>query len=385
MQSRILKYSILFFILFLSPDLKSQWVIMDSRADSLVLKGSDLIYNCQFDSAEVIFDTVIQENPTHPVGYFLDAMVDWWRIKIHRNEAAYDEQFLDKIELVIEKCDELLKDNPKDLSAMFFKGGALGYRGRFYAETEKWLSAANDGNQAYKIMLECHEKAPGNHDIMLGSGIYNFYAAAIPEKYPLTKPLLSFLPDGSKKIGLLQLKASAYHARYTRIESKVMLLLSFYSFEKDYNSALFWANELHEEYPMNPYFHRYYARCLNRMGRWKELEDEWREIVKNSIERKEGYNNLTAREGLYYLGLALKRNRKYDEAIKYFNKCIEVSNYINEDEESGFKLSAQYKLALIYDSLGDKKLAIKQYELCLDSDDYQDIHKKSKRRLNTLK
>lgn len=367
------------FILFVSP-LKSQWVIMSNEADSLVLRGSKLIYNCQFDSAELIFDEVIEKYPDHPVGYFLDAMVDWWRIKIHRNEAVYAQSFENKIEIVVDKCDDLLDENPKDLTALFFKGGALGYRGRYFAESKQWLSAATDGKEAFDIMLDCHEKAPGNHDIMLGSGIYNFYAAAIPEKYPLTKPLLAFLPEGNKKIGLLQLRSSAYHARYTTVEAKVMLLLSFYSFEKDYNSALFWAKELHEEFPDNAYFHRYYARSKTRMGKWEELEQEWRNIIKKCIKRVEGYNNLTAREGLYYVGLALQRKREYETALKYYNKCLEVGDYIDE-EDSGYYLSAQFKIALIYDKTGKRDLAIKQYKKCLESEDYDGIHAKCKRYL----
>ncbi len=374
------KFLFIIILLFSFRSSDAQWAIMTQEADSLVLMGSDLIYNCKFDSAHAVFREVIGKYPDHPAGYFLDVMVDWWRITIHRNVSAYEDQFLEKITNVIEKCDELLEENPTDLTALFYKGGALGYRGRFYAQNKQWFSAALDGKAGLDIMLECHKKAPGNHDIMLGSGIYNYFAGALPEKYPMVKPLMYFLPDGNKRLGLFQLKASAKKARYTKVEARVALLQSYYNFEKDYRQALLWAEGLHQDYPSNPYFHRYLARCYNRLGRWSEIEKHWRQIVTRSIERWEGYNNKTAAEGLYYVGLSLQRKRKYEEAVKYFKKCIELYEYMKEDESS-FYLSAQLKLGLTYDKMGKRKYAIKQYNIVLDLDDYNGNHSRAEKYL----
>jgi tetratricopeptide (TPR) repeat protein len=356
---------------------------MTEKADSLVLQGADHIYNVQFDSARANFEKVQELYPEHPVGYFLDAMVDWWRITIHRNEEAFEDEFLDNIDDVIELCDDLLDKDPNDLVALFFKGGALGYRGRYYAIKEEWISAASDGKQAFEIMRRCHIKAPSNHDIMLGSGIYNYFAEAIPEEYPLTKPLLYFLPPGDKTIGMYQLRAATFHARYTKIEAMVVLLQLFYSFENDYKSALEWANKLHGLYPRNPYFHRYLARCYNRLGKWDSLEYHWREIVTRSINRMEGYNNKTAREGCYYVGRALMRKRENESAIKYFEKSMEISKYINEDD-SGFYLSAQLNVAKLYYKIGNKEKAKVFFTQVIEDDDYENSHSVAERYLQKL-
>jgi tetratricopeptide (TPR) repeat protein len=357
---------------------------MYEDADALVLKGSDYIYNVQFDSARATFEELIRLYPKHPSGYFLDAMIDWWRITIHRNNQAFEDEFLKNINKVLKVCDKLLKENPKDLTALFFKGGALGYRGRYYAINENWFDAASDGKEAFDIMQTCYKEAPGNHDIMLGSGIYNYFAAVFPEQYPMAKPLLTFLPPADKKIGLYQLKAAALNSRYSKVEAMVVLLQAYYSFEKDYKLAYYWSEILFRKYPNNPYFHRYYARCLNKMGNWDSLEVEWREIVKRSIARMEGYNNLTALEGLYYVGLSLQRKGKHNDAIKYFLKTIEVADYI-EDFESGYKLSALYKLAYSYERTNDIKNAKLYYNKCLEYKDYNDSHENAKARLKNLK
>ena len=371
-------------IFFFSISLSfAQISILSDKADSMVIRGSDFIYNVQFDSAHIEFEKLMKEFPDHPAGYFLDAMTSWWRITIHRNEAAFENEFLEKTEKVLKKCNALLKDNPQDITALFFKGAALGYRGRYYAIKEDWFDAASDGKTAYDIMKDCHKAAPGNHDIMLGTGIYNYFAAVFPEQFPLAKPLMSFLPPADKQLGLFQLKAAAYEARYSNIEAMVVLMQAYYSFEKDYNNAYFWIEKLHTKYPRNPYFHRYYARCLNRFGKWDELEAEWREIIKRSIARMEGYNNLTALEGLYYVGLALQRKGNHKDAIKYLSKCMEVDDYIGDDNLN-YYLSAQYKLAYSYEMIGDFKKAKELYKKCLKDDDYDNSHKRAQMRLDGL-
>lgn len=379
-----MKKLIFLIIILFSVNANSQISILFEDADSLVLKGSDYIYNVQFDSARATFEELIRRYPEHPAGYFLDAMIDWWRITIHRNNEAFDKEFLKNIDKVLKVCDKLLKNNSNDITALFFKGGALGYRGRYYAENEKWFEAVADGKEAFDIMNICHKEAPGNHDIMLGTGIYNYYGEVIPTDFPIVAPLMTFLPPADKKLGLYQLKAASLYSRYSQVEAMVALMQAYYYFEKDYKNAFIWIEKLHYKYPNNSYFHRHYARCFNKFGNWDSLEYHWREIVKRSISRMEGYNNKMALDGLYYVGLALQRKGKHDEAINYLKKTIEVAEYIDE-KESGFLLSAQYKIAYSYERKKDYENAIKYYEKCLKSKDYNDSHKNSKERIKYIK
>jgi len=75
--------------------------ILKSDADSLIKLGSDYIYNIQFKQAEDCFKEVITMYPDNPAGYFLDAMVEWWRIETFRNSTTYDDIFLKKIDKVL--------------------------------------------------------------------------------------------------------------------------------------------------------------------------------------------------------------------------------------------------------------------------------------------
>ena len=253
---------VLFFCCMCSTStLKAQWIMMRSDADTLVQMGATMIYNMEFDAASALFNKVINLYPKNPAGYFLDAMVEWWRIQADRKSKQNDEKFLYKCAQVITLCDELLEANPNDLSALFFKGGALGFRGRFYAGRESWLKAADDGHVAFEILQRCHQIAPGNHDIMLGTGLYNYYAAVLPEQYPVLASVMMFLPKGDKNLGLMQLSAAGRSAKYAKTEAKVSLLQAYFQFEKNPSEALKVAQDLLNQYPQNPYFHRYVGRC----------------------------------------------------------------------------------------------------------------------------
>ncbi|MCK7516648.1 MAG: hypothetical protein MZV64_02440 [Ignavibacteriales bacterium] len=94
----------------------------------------------------------------------------------------------------------------KDVDALFFKGGSIGFRGRLRAFRESWLKAADDGREALPIVEQASILDPGNLDVQLGFGIYNYYADVIPNQYPLLKPhMMIFFPDGNREKGIEQL------------------------------------------------------------------------------------------------------------------------------------------------------------------------------------
>jgi tetratricopeptide (TPR) repeat protein len=353
----------------------AQWTIMRSDADILVKKGAQQIYNLQFDSASANFSKVREMYPDHPAGYFLDAMVEWWRITTTSSRSKkLDDVFLDKINKTIEVCDKLIDKNRFDVPALFFKGGAVGYRGRFYATREQYLKAADDGRIGFDLLMECQKLAPQNHDVMLGAGLYNYFAATLPEQYPILKAAMMFLPSGDKKLGILQLVTAGKRAQYAATEAKVVLLQVYYQFEKNPTEAIKIAQELFTSYPDNAYFQRYVGRCQVQLGFNAEYESTWRDALRKCIDKKNGsYDLLTAREGLYYIGVALLNRNQLDSALRYFYKCDEAGRHLDEDV-SGFTVKVNIKIGNVYDLQGKRELAISQYKKVLSWDERQNSH-----------
>ena len=173
-------------------------------------------------------------------------------------------------------------------TAIFFKGGAIGFKGRLKFHRDDYLAAANAGRKALPLVQTASELDPGNYDILLGTGMYNYYAEVIPSEYPWLKPLLLFVPSGDKKKGLEQLTIASEKGKYSSIETTYFLLQIYFFYEKDYGKALALAQRLHKQFDGNVLFHRYIGRCFASLNNWPESRQVWAEIIDRVAKQDSG-------------------------------------------------------------------------------------------------
>ncbi len=332
---------------------------MKNDADSLLMQSIDYTYSIEYEDAIASAKELQRRYPEHPAGYFAESICYWWQILLEVDNLNLDGQFLNSIDRVISVCDNVLDTNSWDLVHLFFKGGAIGYRGRYYAQRENWISTASDGLAAYKILHKCLEIAPMNKDILLGIGYYNYFSKVFPERYPALKPLMSFAPVGNKYLGMLQIKSVAKNAKYSGLEAQVMLLQIYFMFEKDFYEALKIAEELHKKFPNNPYFHKYYGRTLVSTGS-RNYANVWLNILNRCRKKQKGYDVRVTREGMYYFGSALFNDGFYSRAVKYLLKAEEISRNIDK-EITGFLAQTCLKIGKIYDIQKNRKKALEYY------------------------
>jgi hypothetical protein len=363
-------------IILASGKIHSQW-LDDPTIDQRVQHGINQIYNFEFDKAEATFTEVINLRPDHPVGFFFRAMIQWERIITNFDDESQDEKLYELLDVVIDMCEKRLDENPKDVTAMFFKGGAIGFRGRLRANRGKWLGAANDGIVALPLVRKAFELEPNNYDVLLGIGIYNYYAAVIPDKYPIVKPVMLFFPSGDRKKGLEQLKQASLHAKYAKVESMYFLMQNYSSYEKDYVNALDLARTLYSNYPNNSLFHRYLGRCLISSGYVGEANEIFIEIFKRYSRKQIGYDLYDIREASYYIGNFEFSAGRLDSALHNLYKCDETCRKLDKDEPSGFMVLANLIIGKIYDLQNKRQYAIRQYKKVLAIKEYDNSHKEA--------
>lgn len=358
----------------------------NSDFDSRVNEGIKQIYNIKFTEAEKTFRSVMADYPEHPAGRFFLAMIDWWKILLDPDNESYDEIFFQKLEDVIYQCDQLLDKNPKDVDALFFKGGSIGFRGRLRAFRESWLKSADDGREALPIVEEAASLDPNNMDVQLGFGIYNYYAEVIPNENPLIKPLMIFFPDGDKEKGIKQLKNTAFNGKFAKYEARYFLMTLYYRYENNATIADDYAKLLLDDFPDNPVFEKWRGRIAVRRGDYFLADSVFRSVLLKADKNYFGYNRPNSlREAAYYVGNNLKNNGQLDSAKIYFDKCITESKKIDkEGEESGFQVNAILYLARMAESLNKKDEAIKYYEELLNIRDYGNSHSIAENSLKTL-
>ncbi len=351
-----------------------------SPLDEKIKHGIDLIYNIKFDSAETVFKDVMLNYPDDPSGRFFLAMVDWWRIVLDLDNESHDEIFYAKLEDVIYHCDKILEKNENNINALFFKGGAIGFRGRLRAIRDSWIKSADDGREALPLLKHAFALDSTNLDILFGMGIYNYFADVIPDRFPYIKPLMIFFPKGNKQLGIKLLIEASEKAKFASTEALYFLMTLYYQFEEDFPEARNYALKLVQKYPDNPLFHRYLGRAYIRMGDYETAAGIFRKIYEKSFNGFDGYNLNARREALYYMGIQHRYIGKFDSSATELKMCIDVSKQIDKKgDESGFQTSAALNLGLVYDQMKEREKALETYKYVLSIKDWNDCHELAKR------
>jgi len=344
--------------------------------DSTVIQGIKEIYNLQFSDAQNTFNSIAAKYPDKPQGKFFLAMIDWWKILVNPDNESYDDIFYKKIDAVIDQCDDILDKDPDNEDALFFKGGAIGFRGRLRAFRDSWLKAADDGRIALPIVEKAWKLDHKNVDVQLGFGIYNYYAAVIPDEYPVIKPLMIFFPSGNKEKGIKQLENVAWNGMYAKYEARYFLMTLYFNYEKDPVEADKWAKMLTSDFPDNPVFERWSGRIAVKKGDYFTADSIFKDVLRKADKNYYGYNNPnTRREAAYYIAFKAKMVGDLVTAKNYFNQCVKYSQMIDKKEASGFIINSYLYLGMIDDLQENRNEAITYYKKLLSLREFGNSHK----------
>ncbi len=353
------------------------------KHDSLVKAGINQIYSIEFDKADRTFDKIEKEYPTHPSGKFFKAMTTWWRILLDLDNESMDDKFYDQLEDCIDMCDDILDKNERNVDAMFFKGGSLGFRGQLLAIRESWFKAALDGKDGLSLVFKSYEVDPKNVDVQLGFGIYHYYADVIPKKYPVVKPFMIFFPKGDKEKGLKELEYVALNGRYTLVESRHFLQKLYFQFEENMEESRRWGRALLRDFPNNPNFQKYYGLTFVKENNYSEAVKTFRDIFNKAEKGLPGYNKRYKREASYYIGQEFKNRNVADSAAFFFEISEKLSRELDKENESGFLINTVLYLGQLYDLLGNRDKAVKYYNEVLRLKERNNSHDIARQYLKT--
>lgn len=358
---------ILVFVLLFSS------VIFSQSRDEKILKGIDHVYKLEFDSANTIFQALVDEDPKDPTGYFFQSMTEWWKIYLNKDDRSNDDNYLSKVDRCIKVCEERLDENENNDWATFLLGGVIGYRGFMNVMRDNWLKAIDDGKQGLNLIQKSYELNPSNKDAILGLGIYNYAVDYVVDRYPFLKAVLFFFPKGNKELGLTQLRDCADNGKYSKTEATVTLAYIHLSYEKNYMEALRYAQKLTAIYPGNPVFERFLGKCyvgLNNYGAGITL---YSGMLAKADSNRTGYNNnYIRREVNYYLGVCYSRTGSLDEALKKYATAIEICKITDKPgEESPYYVFSILGTGVIYEQKGNKPEAVKYYDMVLNMRDVE--------------
>ena len=325
------QYFSIYLILFVITPAFTEFRLPD-EIHGLAFSAIENIYNNDLKKAEEEAKEIIKKFPESPAGYFFYAVIlDFWMIHYQSNEK--ENEFYRYCDLAIEKSEKILQKNPSDEWAIFFMGGADGYKGTYEARYERWITAFRYGWKGVSVLLELQEKDTKITDIYYGIGSYNYWRSAMMKT-------LWFMPsiNDKRQEGIRMLYEAQKKGVYTKITASVALIDILIS-EKQYAQALQISQQRLSEYPDALIFKWGQARSLFGQNRFDKALEVYKTIL-NKVESDPQNNHYNAAICHLEMAKIYQKLADHEKAIlecnrmKYYNFDSDVEKrldkYFNE-------------------------------------------------------
>ncbi|MBI5200333.1 MAG: hypothetical protein HY925_02000 [Elusimicrobia bacterium] len=347
-------------------------------AESYLDQGLFALYNLDYDLARSKFRELISQEPANPYGYLFEAGAIWWQSSneygLFKDTPTLEGVFEDDIEKVVETSDKLFDSSDKRLraEARFAAGMALGTRGQWNLMRGNWMRAYFDGKKAMKHLNKCVKIDPEFWDAYLGLGVYDYQAAHLPG---VLKAGILLGIHGDEARGLERMYTALEKGRFGSRQAAQFLSSIFILDRKEYGQALPLLQRLRQSFPTSPYFHFLEVTTLYRLGKVEESHQSARGL----LDRAKADPGILGRKQLtLFCGMAGEDCLSADQAtaaIEWFSQAIDRATAADRDWLS---LNYLYR-GISHDIVGQRSLAIDDFERVLTRPDFSGSHERAKR------
>ncbi len=379
---------IIFFFFLSSIKYTQGKIILDEVTIQInVSEGMHAMYNSQFDKAYSIFEKLRLQYPEHPIAYFLLSLNTWWKIAPCIENTFYDQIFLQYLKKTIYTAKKLYKKNKDNYEASFFLSAAYAFKGRLYGERDQWIKAALAGKKALQYHKKTIKKQHLSTELLFGEALYHYYNAWVYNHYAIFRWMKIFTPQEDFVTGIQQLKQVAQNAFYTRTEAQYYLLGILVDDLQNYEEALPLAHYLHQTYPNNSCFEKYYAKILYMVGDFEEAQKISYAILQKVDKHYIGYGPKIQRCAYFFLGHIYQLAKNWEKA-QYFYEKIKKFTEDNQKQypKHGYYLYALLGLAVIAEQKEKWTQAYHHYQKAYKyAKEQNDLQKKIKNNMQLVK
>lgn len=276
-------------------------------------------YNLE-SSSEQRIDDIIEEDPDHPLGYFLQSARLYWL----QSYAGYDEALSERFEKSLKRSYKVGKryyaGNKKDQDALFLLGMTELNMARYAIDRRRWFSASMKARSGMKRLRRLLELNPNYYDAKQPLGLANCYLDDVPVFLKIFARWLSF--RGDYEAGLRQLRESKEKGFLTRYESALYIAYVSWEVKKDAETA---REELHwlvERFPRNVFF----QLSLAIVDRYLEDNDKAEARLLKLVEMHEIEAFIELHVQAYLqLGHYVNKDGYAERALVYAKRALQIS------------------------------------------------------------
>lgn len=331
-------------------------------------EGINGVYSLDFDTAQKNIKKVFEKYPDHPFAHFGNAMIAWSRYEYeyeisddHQREVF--EQILDDSITGIKRW---IRQYPSDANGYMGIGALYGLRAMFSMRNRSWITAYFSGRKAIKNLEKSLELDPSYYDAYFGLGIYQYYAGTLPSVIKILAKIVAI--KGNPDEGVAQLNLAREKAHFTSDSAKLILIeiqntrtSKYYAPQK----SLEYIRQLRAKYPKNPLMHYVEIICLYETTHYDDVTAQAEEFLK-LIGQDPFYKDIYISRAYTALGTVQMQKGNFEKARTLFEQGKEA---VKGQEPSRWGVWNEVRLGQVYDVLGEREKAIKQYKYVLSFDD----------------
>jgi tetratricopeptide (TPR) repeat protein len=384
------------------------WIAETDRAkfDALRRGGLQALYNLDYDKAQKDFKEIAQLYPTHAAGPQLLAARVWIKTlyesrrlqsSLYNSESFYssgddkvDPKIINEFRSLTREAKRLsevrLKQNPKEVEALYWLGATEGLKASFEEAVERrHFAALKDGDDSVDHHREVLKLDPTFIDASLTAGLYEYVVGSLPLPIKVVAGVTGF--RGSRKKGLALIERVSHEGNWARDDAKTLLIV-LYTREKRYADALANARELSAKYPRNYLFRLEAADALVAQAEVERTAKNTDAAVKAEREAFATFEDLlhdrSVRETVsraldlvhFKYGEVLLTAGEGERAAREFLAATRV-----ERAEPSLVTMAHLYAARAYDLAGKREDALAQYRQVLTRPDIYAAHDEAKKGL----
>jgi tetratricopeptide (TPR) repeat protein len=250
------------------------------RLEELQEKGSEALFNLDYDIARQRFKEMVRLYPDDPAGPYMLATTLWLetlnqarrlQAAIYSTQSFYAgtedkpdprvvQDFRDLTRQATQLAKARMQRDPRDPPALYVLGATESLRAAFAATVERrFIAALRSGSSGVETERDVIKLDPSLHDAELTIGMYDYILGTLPLPVKMLASIAG--ARGSKKRGIQTLERVAKEGQWTRDDARV-LLIAIYKKEKRFPEALALSRELQENYPRNYLFRLETAETL---------------------------------------------------------------------------------------------------------------------------
>ena len=289
--------------------------LSDEKLHAAILSGIDYTLKQDYNSAKNIFNSVMKNYPTHPVGYIYFAGV--LQAEFSDYQQHFEEHQYDSLLTIAQSLTESMIENKSTADwGYYFAGTALAYRSFNSSETGNWLSSISHGISSAKMFERCLELNPKFYDAMNGLGTYYYWRSVLS-----WIPFVSDKREEGKRLILSTISSGTYE---TFVAKNSLMLI--YIEEKKYIQAEEIAKSVVAQYSDNRSFLWGLMTIYEQSGNKTELRNTVAALLTSVVRASKinYYNEATCRIKLAQYAM---EDGKYNSVIEECEKIIALKKY----------------------------------------------------------